>query len=429
MLDLRFICENIEAVREKLSLRNGSYDDFLKEVIDLSERRRELINRNEGLRGRKNRFSGRMVEIKRSGGDFSKEVAEMKAVSREIKQLDERLREVQEEIRKILLQIPNLPDDSVPEGQTEYDNQMISSWGEIKKISFKPKSHDELGVSLGILDFQRAAKISGARFCVFKGLGARLERALASFMLDLHVKEHGYTEIIPPYLVNADSLTGTGQLPKFDDDLFSLPRDGYYLIPTAEVPVTNLHRDEILAGEELPLSYVSYTPCFRREAGSYGKDTKGIIRQHQFHKVELVKFVRPDNSYEELERLLKNAEEVLRRLELPYRVVNLCGGDLGFSAAKTFDIEVWLPSQNRYREISSCSNFTDFQARRANLRFREKEGKPAFLHTLNGSALAVGRTLVAVLENYQQEDGTILMPKALRPYLDEDEIKPEKDLS
>jgi seryl-tRNA synthetase len=342
----------------------------------------------------------------------------MREVSQQIKGLDDELRGIEEEFDLFLLTVPNIPHASVPVGRSESDNVEIRSHGEKPSFDFEAKPHWEIGESLGILDFERGAKITGARFTLYRGMGARLERALINFMLDLHTEQHGYLEMLPPFMVNRESMTGTGQLPKFEDDLFRLEGLDYYLIPTAEVPVTNIHRGEILRSAELPLRYTAYTPCFRKEAGSYGKDTRGLIRQHQFNKVELVKFARPEQSYSELELLLDNAEEVLRRLGLHYRVVELCTGDLGFSAAKTYDIEVWLPGQEAYREISSCSNFEDFQARRAGIRFRDEEkAKPEFVHTLNGSGLAVGRTLVAILENYQSADGSVRIPEVLRPYV------------
>jgi seryl-tRNA synthetase len=343
----------------------------------------------------------------------------MKEVSGKIKELDNLLKETQDLLEKELLNLPNMPHPDVPDGLSEEKNVEVKKWGNLFEMAFEPKPHWDIGEALGILDFECAAKITGARFCLYKGAGARLERALINFMLDLHTKKHGYQEILPPFMVNSASMTGTGQLPKFEEDLFKCSNTDYYLIPTAEVPITNIHRDEILDGRKLPFYYTAYTPCFRAEAGSYGKDTRGLIRQHQFNKVELVKFVKPEDSYDELEKLLKNAEEVLRLLEIPYRVIVLCTGDVGFSAAKTYDIEVWLPGLGCYKEISSCSNFEDYQARRANIRFRETpEAKPSFVHTLNGSGLAVGRTMVAILENYQQADGSVAVPSVLKGYMD-----------
>ncbi|RLA97197.1 MAG: serine--tRNA ligase, partial [Deltaproteobacteria bacterium] len=363
-------------------------------------------------------FSEEISRRKRQGEDAQELIAEMRALSQELKEMEAQLREKEEELRKLLLTVPNIPHSSVPVGEDSEENVEVRKWGEPPSFPFTPRPHWEVGEELGILDFQRGAKLAGARFVLYRGLGALLERALINFMLDLHIKEHGYKEVLPPFIVNRNSMIGTGQLPKFEEDLFKIEGMEYYLIPTAEVPVTNIHRDEILEEEDLPLRYVSYTPCFRKEAGSYGKDTRGIVRQHQFNKVELVKFAHPETSYEELETLLQDAEEVLRRLGIHYRVVTLCTGDLGFAASKTYDIEVWLPSQEEYKEISSCSNFEDFQARRANIRFRRRGKKGTeFVHTLNGSGLAVGRTVVAILENYQQEDGSVLIPEALRPYM------------
>jgi seryl-tRNA synthetase len=361
--------------------------------------------------------SDRIAELKRQKHPADEPMAVLRQVREQIQGLEVELRSVEEPLRGQALSIPNLPHPSVPIGTTEGDNQEIRQWGDLPSFDFTPRSHFDLGESLGILDFPRATKIAGARFSVGMGMGAQLERGLANFMIDLHVQEHGYTEVLPPVLVNRASMTGTGQLPKFEEDAFHLPTEDFFLIPTAEVPVTNLYRDEILDTQQLPIRYVAHTSCFRREAGSYGKDTQGLIRVHQFQKVELVNFVHPDQSYEELERLTHAAETILQRLNLPYRVMALCTGDLGFSAAKTYDLEVWLPSQQQYREISSCSNFEGFQARRANIRCRVKGEKPQFLHTLNGSGLAIGRTVVAILENYQQADGSVVVPDALRPYM------------
>jgi seryl-tRNA synthetase len=382
----------------------------------------ELLKETEELRNKRNVVSEEIGKMKRQKLDASGQLEEMKIVSDRIKGLDDGLRELEEETRALLLTIPNLPNETVPQGRDENDNIEIRKWGSPKAFDFKPLNHWDIAETLDIVDFDRAGKIAGARFALMKGAGARLERALMNFMLDLNTAK-GYTEVLPPILVNRESMTGTGQLPKFEAELFRISDPEFYLIPTAEVPVTNIHRDEILKESELPIYYTAYTPCFRREAGSYGKDTRGLIRQHQFNKVEMVKFVKPEDSYNELERLTDNAEDILRKLELPYRVIVLCAGDIGFSSAKTYDIEVWLPGQNRYREISSCSNFEDFQARRANIRFR-REGKKGteFVHTLNGSGLAIGRTLVAVLENYQQKDGSVIIPEALRPYMGTDKI-------
>jgi seryl-tRNA synthetase len=420
MLDLRFVRENPEAVRAGLARRGMTFD--LSEFLALDARRRSAQQEIETLRRKRNEVSEEIGRLKKAGQLAEDKVAEMRAVGDQIAALENSTREVDESQQNILLTIPNLPHASVPDGKDENDNREIRRWspegGEPPKFSFEPKPHWDIAEFLDIIDFDRAAKITGARFALYKGLGAKLERALISFMLDLHTAEHGYVEVLPPFMVNKASMTATGQLPKFEEELFRVENGTYYLIPTAEVPVTNIHRDEILPEEKLPVLYTSYTPCFRREAGSYGKDTRGLIRQHQFNKVELVKFAKPDTSYDELEKLTRNAEEVLRRLGLSYRVIVLCTGDMGFSAAKTYDIEVWLPAQNKYREISSCSNFEDFQARRGNIRYRPKGTKKTELvHTLNGSGLAVGRTVVAILENFQQADGTVVIPDVLRPYM------------
>jgi seryl-tRNA synthetase len=394
----------------------------LSEFLALDAKRRANQQEIEVLRRRRNEVSEEIGRLKKEGRPAEDKVAEMRAVGDTIAALEGGAREVEEAQQGLLLTIPNLPHASVPDGKDENDNVELRRWSpsgtEPPAFSFEPKPHWDLAEYLDIIDFDRAAKITGARFALYKGMGARLERALISFMLDLHTTEHGYLEVLPPFMVNKASMTATGQLPKFEEELFKVENGTYYLIPTAEVPVTNIHRDEVLPEEDLPVLYTAYTPCFRREAGSYGKDTRGLIRQHQFNKVELVKFSRPDDSYDELEKLTRNAEEVLRRLGLAYRVIVLCTADLGFSAAKTYDIEVWLPAQNKYREISSCSNFEDFQARRGNIRFKSKGGKKTGLvHTLNGSGLAVGRTVVAILENYQQPDGSVIIPEALRPYM------------
>jgi seryl-tRNA synthetase len=420
MLDLRFVRENAEAVKAGLLRRGMSLD--LTEFLALDAQRRVVQQEIETLRRKRNEVSEEIGRLKKSGQPAEDKVAEMRAVGDTITALENSIRESEESQRNILLTIPNLPHASVPDGKDENDNVEMRRWspqgGEPPKFSFEPKPHWDLAEYLDIIDFDRAAKITGARFALYKGMGARLERALISFMLDLHTTEHGYLEVLPPFMVNKASMTATGQLPKFEEELFKVENGTYFLIPTAEVPVTNIHRDEILAEESLPVLYTAYTPCFRREAGSYGKDTRGLIRQHQFNKVELVKFSKPEDSYDELEKLTANAEEVLRRLGLPYRVIVLCAGDMGFSSAKTYDIEVWLPAQNKYREISSCSNFEDFQARRGNIRYKTKGGKKTELvHTLNGSGLAVGRTVVAILENYQQSDGTVIIPEVLRPYM------------
>jgi seryl-tRNA synthetase len=416
VLDLRFVRENIDLLKEKLALRGEDLD--LSPFIQVDQERRDLIQKADDLRNQRNQVSDEISKIKQEGGTAEDLVAQMRQVGQEIKKLDNNLREKEEKLQAFLLTIPNIPHDSVPVGKSAEENKEVKRWGEPSAFAFEPKPHWDIGEALDILDFKGGAKLAGARFTLYKDLGARLERALINFMLDLHINEHGYREVLPPFMVNRAVMTATGQLPKFEEDLFKIEGTDYFLIPTAEVPVTNIHRDETLSEEDLPLYYCAYTPCFRKEAGSYGKDTRGIIRQHQFNKVELVKFTTPETSYEELERLLADAEEVLRRLKIHYRVVSLCTGDLGFAAAKTYDIEVWLPGQGAYTEISSCSNFESFQARRASIRFRRKGKKGTELvHTLNGSGLAVGRTVVAILENYQQEDGSVVIPDVLRPYM------------
>ena len=416
MLDLRFIRSRLDDVKQMLAHRKYDLDLSVFEKVD--KKRREILGVLEGLRHQRNKVSEEIARLKKSGEDAASLIGEMKKVSGEIKELESSLSKVDEDLQPLLMVVPNMPHQSVVVGDDEKDNPVVRTWGDPVERDFEPMAHWEIGERLGILDFARAAKIAGARFSLYRGAGALLERALIQFMLDVHTTEHGYTEVIPPFMVNAASMTGTGQLPKFKDDLFKIEGWDFYLIPTAEVPVTNIHRDEVLPEASLPIYYASYTPCFRSEAGSYGKDTRGLIRQHQFNKVELVKFSKPESSYEELEKLTDNAETILRRLELPYRVASLCTADLGFASAKTYDLEVWLPGQNLYREISSCSNFEDFQARRAAIRFKRKgAGGTELVHTLNGSGLAVGRTLVAVLENYRQKDGSVLIPEALRPYM------------
>ena len=416
MLDLKFVRSNLGSIRDMLKTRG--YDLDISRFETLDQERRARLTVLEELRHRRNQVSDDIAAMKKNGEDASSVIAEMKTVSSNIKEKEKELPLFVDELNEMLMIIPNMPNESVPVGKDETDNPVIRTWGEIRKMDFEALLHWEIGEKLGILDFARAAKIAGARFALYRGPGARLERALINFMLDIHTKEHGYTEILPPFMVNSDSMTATGQLPKFKEDLFKIEGWDFYLIPTAEVPVTNIHREEVLPEDQMPVYYVSYTPCFRSEAGSYGKDTRGLIRQHQFNKVELVKFTKPEESYDELEKLTRNAEEILRRLELPYRVITLCTGDLGFSAAKTYDLEAWLPGQGLYREISSCSNFTDFQARRAGIRFKRKGSKGTELvNTLNGSGLAVGRTLVAILENYQQADGSVRIPEALKPYM------------
>jgi seryl-tRNA synthetase len=416
MLDLQFIREHADEVAAALKQRGVELT--LDRLLELDEQRRNLILEVEGLKKQRNESSRKIGAAIQSGGNADELKAQVRSMGQRIAVLDDELQTIATALQDCIHDIPNLPHASVPVGRTADDNVVERTWGDRPSFEFEPKAHWDLGVELGILDFERAAKVSGARFAFYLGDGALLERALIQFMLDLHTREHGYTELIPPFMVNAQSMFGTGQLPKFEEDLFKAEPGGFYLIPTAEVPVTNLHAGEILDADALPLAYAAYTPCFRSEAGSYGKDVRGLIRLHQFNKVELVRFAKPDDSYDELEALTAHAEEVLRRLGLHYRVVSLCTGDLGFSAAKTYDLEVWLPAQQLYREISSCSNFADFQARRAKIRYRSEQGKRAApLHTLNGSGLAVGRTLVAVLENYQQADGSVVVPEALRPYM------------
>ena len=416
MLEIKFVRQNLTQVQSALDARGTSVD--LEKFQQADSHRREVLLELEQLRHQRNVVSERIAAMKKSGEDTRDVVLEMRDVSAKIKDLERRLAQDEEITTQILLEIPNLPHESVPVGKDESDNPVIKEIGARPQFDSEPQPHWDVGARLGILDFERAARITGARFPLYFGGGAKLERALINFMLDVHTEHHGYTEVLPPFAVNRQSMTHTGQLPKFEADLFKLEGWEYFMIPTAEVPVTNIHQGEILEEDSLPILYTAYTPCFRSEAGSYGKDTRGLIRQHQFNKVELVKFCRPETSYDELEKLLADAETILKRLALPYRVVTLCTGDLGFSAAKTYDIEVWMPAQDRYREISSCSNFEDFQARRANIRFRRKGKKGTELvHTLNGSGLAVGRTLAAILENYQQPDGTVRIPDALRPYM------------
>jgi seryl-tRNA synthetase len=423
MLDIRLVREKTDTVVEALKKR-GEDAGMLDNILEVEKKRRELLVTVEDLRQKRNKVSQEIGYLKKEGKDASGLLSDAKAISDQIAGEEAKLRELEEQALQDLLLVPNIPDESVPEGKDETDNVEVRTWGDKPDFAFEPKNHWDVGEDLGILDFERAGKISGARFLITRGAGAKLERALMNFMLNLHTKEHGYTEIFPPILVNKESMTGTGQLPKFEDDLFKENSKGFYLIPTAEVPVTNIHRDEILSEDELPIYYTAYTPCFRKEAGSHGKDTRGMIRQHQFNKVELVKFVKPEDSQNELELLTNNAEEVLKRLGLYYRVVSLCTGDIGFSAAKTYDLEVWFPAQQKFREISSCSLFTDFQARRASIRFK-RQGKKGteFVHTLNGSGLAIGRTVAAILENFQQEDGSVIIPEALRHFMGTDKIE------
>ncbi|MFD1957178.1 serine--tRNA ligase [Paenibacillus thailandensis] len=417
MLDVKLLRNEFDKVEQALRNRGKSLD-LIAGFPALDAQRRDLIQETEALKNRRNTVSQEVAKLKKSGGDAEALIAEMREVGDRIKELDDRLRELDAEVTELAISIPNIPHESVPVGASEEDNVEIRRVGDVPAFDFEPKAHYEIAQENDILDFERAAKVTGSRFVFYKGLGARLERALISFMMDLHSDQHGYEEVLPPYIVNRDSLIGTGQLPKFEEDLFKLTDSDYYLIPTAEVPVTNLHREEIMSAEELPKYYVAYSACFRSEAGAAGRDTRGLIRQHQFNKVELIKLTKPEDSYDELEKMTANAERVLQLLGLPYRVLTLCTGDMGFSAAKTYDLEVWLPSAGTYREISSCSNVEDFQARRANIRFRrDAKSKPEFVHTLNGSGLAVGRTVAAILENYQQTDGSVIIPEALRPYM------------
>ena len=416
MLDRRELRNNFAEIKAKLQKRGedlSELDNFGK----LDERRRAIINEVEQLKAERNETSKKISELKREKKDASEIIERMQQVSKQIKDLDNELTEIEKKLDNIMLGIPNIPHESVPIGEDEEDNEEVFKWGEIPQFSFEVQPHWDIGTNLGILDFERAAKVAGSRFVFYKGLGARLERALISFMMDYHTDHHGYEEMIPPFLVNRNSMTGTGQLPKFEEDAFLVEEWDYFLIPTAEVPVTNFHRDEILTLDDLPKKYVAYSACFRSEAGSAGRDTRGLIRQHQFNKVELVQFVKPEDSYKVLEELVSHAEKILQLLKLPYRKMNMCTGDLGFTAAKKYDLEVWIPSQEKYREISSCSNFEAFQARRAGIRYRDEDGKVQFVHTLNGSGLAVGRTLTAIIENYQQEDGSVVIPEVLRPYM------------
>lgn len=423
MLDIKRIREDYENVKAAVE-RRGKGSFGIEKVIDLDAKRREMLAEVEAMKSKQNATSKEVPKLKKEGKDTTALFAEMKELSAKIKEIDAQVSEVEEELRDVLLGVPNTPYKDVPDGIDDSDNVELRKVGTPREFDFEAKAHWDIGEDLDILDFERAGKISGARFTVYKGLGARLERACINFMLDLHTEEQGYTEILPPFMVNRTAMTGTGQLPKFEDDMFYLPAKDFFLIPTAEVPVTNLRGQEIMPGDELPVYYTAYTPCFRKEAGSAGRDTRGLIRQHQFNKVEMVKFVAPETSYDELEKLTLDAEEILKRLGIPYRVVRLSAGDLGFSAAMTYDIEVWMPSYGRYVEISSCSNFEDYQARRGNIRFkRDKEHKPEFVHTLNGSGLAVGRTVAAILENYQNEDGSVTVPEVLRPYVGKDIIK------
>jgi len=422
MLDIKLIRQEPEKVKAALARRKE--EDKIDELLELDRRRRDALYEVEQLKSKQNSVSKEIPRIKKEGGDTAAIFAEMKELSEQIKKLDAEVRELDEAIETRMLRIPNLPNDTVPDGETDEDNIEIRKFAEPTAFDFEPKAHWDLGENLGILDFSSAAKITGARFTVYRGLGARLERAVINYFLNMHTEKHGYTEIFPPYIVHRNSMVGTGQLPKFEEDAFKVMGTDYFLIPTAEVPVTNLYRDQILSAEDLPIRHVAYSACFRAEAGSAGRDTRGLIRQHQFNKVELVKFVEPEKSYEELEKLVADAEAVLKGLGLPYRVVKICVGDLGFTAAMKYDLEVWMPSYGRYVEISSCSNFEDFQARRAGIKYKKSAAeKPQFVHTLNGSGVAVGRTVAAILENYQNADGTVSVPEALRPFMGTELIK------
>lgn len=422
MLDMRFVRENLDAVQKNLDNRHT--DGNLQAFVTLYDRRKELILEGEKLKAFRNSVTEEISKLKRAKENADEKIAEMKKVGAKISEIDAEMREVTEKLEDVALRLPNMLDKSVPIGADENENQEIRTWGDIPEFGFEPKAHWDIGEDLDILEFERAAKLSGARFTVYKGLGARLERALVNFMLDLHCQKQGYTEMFTPFIVKRETMVGTGQLPKFEEDMFKIENRDMYLIPTSEVTLTNMHKDEILPADKLPIYYTAYTACFRAEAGSAGRDTRGLIRQHQFNKVEMVKMVTPETSFDELEKLTNNAEEVLQLLGLPHRVIVLCSGDVGFGAAKTYDVEVWMPYQNKYREISSCSNMVDFQARRANIRFRrDTKSKAEFIHTLNGSGLAVGRTVAAILENFQQEDGSVLIPKVLQPYMGCEVIK------
>ncbi|HAT4340583.1 TPA: serine--tRNA ligase [Clostridium perfringens] len=425
MLDLKKLRSNAEEVKKALSNRGEDFDvNVIDEVIALDEERRKILVDVEALKKQRNEVSAEIPKRKKAGEDVTEVMAEMREIGDKIKADDAKVAELNDKINYIMLRIPNIPNPAVPEGETDEDNVEIKRWGEPTKFNFEPKAHWDLGTDLDLLDFERGGKVAGSRFTVYKGMGARLERSIINYFLDKHTFENGYTEVLPPYMVNRDSMTGTGQLPKFEEDAFKVENNGYFLIPTAEVPVTNMYRNETLEGDKLPIKHAAYSACFRAEAGSAGRDTRGLIRQHQFNKVELVKFCKPEQSYEELDKLVQDAESVLQGLGLPYRIVRICKGDLGFTAALKYDIEVWMPSYNRYVEISSCSNFEDFQARRANIKYKNSpKEKPQFVHTLNGSGVAIGRTVAAILENYQQEDGSVAIPEALKEYMRCDLLK------
>ncbi|EOU1840883.1 serine--tRNA ligase [Clostridium perfringens] len=425
MLDLKKLRSNTEEVKKALSNRGEDFDvNVIDEVIALDEERRKILVDVEALKKQRNEVSAEIPKRKKAGEDVTEVMTEMREIGDKIKADDAKVAELNDKINYIMLRIPNIPNPAVPEGETDEDNVEIKRWGEPTKFNFEPKAHWDLGTDLDLLDFERGGKVAGSRFTVYKGMGARLERSIINYFLDKHTFENGYTEVLPPYMVNRDSMTGTGQLPKFEEDAFKVENNGYFLIPTAEVPVTNMYRNETLEGDKLPIKHAAYSACFRAEAGSAGRDTRGLIRQHQFNKVELVKFCKPEQSYEELDKLVQDAESVLQGLGLPYRIVRICKGDLGFTAALKYDIEVWMPSYNRYVEISSCSNFEDFQARRANIKYKNSpKEKPQFVHTLNGSGVAIGRTVAAILENYQQEDGSVVIPEALKEYMRCDLLK------
>ncbi|HAT4352520.1 TPA: serine--tRNA ligase [Clostridium perfringens] len=425
MLDLKKLRSNTEEVKKALSNRGEDFDvNVIDEVIALDEERRKILVDVEALKKQRNEVSAEIPKRKKAGEDVTEVMAEMREIGDKIKADDAKVAELNDKINYIMLRIPNIPNPAVPEGETDEDNVEIKRWGEPTKFNFEPKAHWDLGTDLDLLDFERGGKVAGSRFTVYKGMGARLERSIINYFLDKHTFENGYTEVLPPYMVNRDSMTGTGQLPKFEEDAFKVENNGYFLIPTAEVPVTNMYRNETLEGDKLPIKHAAYSACFRAEAGSAGRDTRGLIRQHQFNKVELVKFCKPEQSYEELDKLVQDAESVLQGLGLPYRIVRICKGDLGFTAALKYDIEVWMPSYNRYVEISSCSNFEDFQARRANIKYKNSpKEKPQFVHTLNGSGVAIGRTVAAILENYQQEDGSVVIPEDLKEYMRCDLLK------
>ncbi|WP_368247686.1 serine--tRNA ligase [Clostridium perfringens] len=425
MLDLKKLRSNTEEVKKALSNRGEDFDvNVIDEVIALDEERRKILVDVEALKKQRNEVSAEIPKRKKAGEDVTEVMAEMREIGDKIKADDAKVAELNDKINYIMLRIPNIPNPAVPEGETDEDNVEIKRWGEPTKFNFEPKAHWDLGTDLDLLDFERGGKVAGSRFTVYKGMGARLERSIINYFLDKHTFENGYTEVLPPYMVNRDSMTGTGQLPKFEEDAFKVENNGYFLIPTAEVPVTNMYRNETLEGDKLPIKHAAYSACFRAEAGSAGRDTRGLIRQHQFNKVELVKFCKPEQSYEELDKLVQDAESVLQGLGLPYRIVRICKGDLGFTATLKYDIEVWMPSYNRYVEISSCSNFEDFQARRANIKYKNSpKEKPQFVHTLNGSGVAIGRTVAAILENYQQEDGSVVIPEALKEYMRCDLLK------